>query len=102
MIRFRLDAKTKGISLGSKFGCNPNDDAIHLIQCTRDLGLELHGFSFHPGSPCEDPAIYVQGIHIARRLINVARSMNCNNVRVIDIGGGFPAGDSYPLSPVSI
>ncbi|KAJ8674588.1 hypothetical protein QAD02_005850 [Eretmocerus hayati] len=52
IIRFRCDAADSEVYLGTKFGCDPEEEAIRLIRGCRDLGLELHGFSFHVGSPC--------------------------------------------------
>ncbi|KAL6259627.1 hypothetical protein P5V15_009543 [Pogonomyrmex californicus] len=89
VIRIRCDAKNSPVSLGEKFGCEPCEEAVGLIQCTRDLGLNLHGFSFHVGTPCLEMDAYRRGIEICKRLIAVARSVGCNDVELIDIGGGF-------------
>ncbi|XP_076669168.1 ornithine decarboxylase 2-like isoform X3 [Andrena cerasifolii] len=93
VIRIRCDAKVTPLCLGSKFGCNPTEDAVHLIHLTKSLGLTLHGFSFHVGSPCGEVNAYSRGISMCKRLINIARTIGCNDVQLIDIGGGFP-GDS--------
>ncbi|XP_011863892.1 PREDICTED: ornithine decarboxylase 2-like isoform X2 [Vollenhovia emeryi] len=90
VIRIRCDAKNSDCDLGLKFGCEPDEDAVRLIQLTMDLGLTLHGFSFHPGSPCGELNAFSRGIGICRRLIAIAKSMGCKDVQLIDIGGGFP------------
>lgn len=90
VIRIRCDAKDSQIVLGLKFGCDPEEEAIRLIQFTKDLGLTLYGFSFHVGSPCGELNAYSRGISICRRLMAVARSIGCADVQLIDIGGGFP------------
>ncbi|XP_012536788.1 ornithine decarboxylase 1 [Monomorium pharaonis] len=90
VIRIRCDAKNSDCDLGLKFGCEPDEDAVRLIQLTRDLGLTLHGFSFHPGSPCGELKAYSRGIGICRQLIAIAKSLGCKDVQMIDIGGGFP------------
>ncbi|XP_011166787.1 ornithine decarboxylase 2 [Solenopsis invicta] len=90
VIRIRCDAKDSDVDLGLKFGCESNDDAVRLIQLTMDLGLTLHGFSFHPGSPCWELNAYSRGIGFCRQLIAIAKSMGCKDVQLIDIGGGFP------------
>lgn len=89
IIRVRCDAKNSGCDLGLKFGCEPDEDAVRLIQLTMDLGLTLHGFSFHVGSPCGELNAYSRGIEMCRRLIAIAKSMGCKDVQLIDIGGGF-------------
>ena len=89
VIRIRCDAKNSECNLGLKFGCEPDEDAVRLIQLTANLGLTLHGFSFHVGSPCGELNAYSRGIGICKRLIAIAKSMGCLDVQLIDIGGGF-------------
>ncbi|XP_011062600.1 PREDICTED: ornithine decarboxylase 1-like isoform X1 [Acromyrmex echinatior] len=89
VIRIRCDSKNSPILLGAKFGCDPCKEATYLIQCAQDLGLNLHGFSFHVGTPCLEIDAYLRGIEICKQLIAVAKSIGCNNVKLIDIGGGF-------------
>ncbi|XP_032673218.1 ornithine decarboxylase 2-like isoform X2 [Odontomachus brunneus] len=91
VIRIRCDAKVTQVVLGLKFGCEPNDEAVHLIRLTKDLGLNLYGFSFHVGSPCGELEAYSRGIAICKQLIAISQSIGCNNVQLIDIGGGFPS-----------
>ncbi|KAL6257017.1 hypothetical protein P5V15_011953 [Pogonomyrmex californicus] len=90
IIRIRCDSKNSECDLGLKFGCEPDEEAVRLIRLTLDLGLTLHGFSFHVGSPCGELYSYSRGIGICRRLIIIAKSMGCKDVQLIDIGGGIP------------
>ncbi|XP_058789933.1 ornithine decarboxylase 2-like [Phymastichus coffea] len=93
IIRFRNDAAVSDVYLGTKFGCDPGEEAVRLIRGCRDLGLELHGFSFHVGSPCGEVTALSRGIGICKYLIDVAHSYGLYDVQLIDIGGGIP-GDS--------
>ncbi|XP_011645833.1 ornithine decarboxylase 2-like [Pogonomyrmex barbatus] len=90
IIRIRCDSKNSVCDLGLKFGCEPDEEAVRLIRLTLDLGLTLHGFSFHVGSPCGELYSYSRGIGICRRLIIIAKSMGCKDVQLIDIGGDIP------------
>lgn len=77
--------------LGLKFGCEPEKEALRLIKLTKNLGLNLHGFSFHVGSPCgNDLEAYSRGIAICKQLMTFSRDIGCDNAQLIDIGGGFP------------
>lgn len=102
MIRIRCDAKNTSISLGAKFGCDPFKEAACLIQCTKDLGLNLHGFSFHVGTPCLEIDAYRRGIKMCDRLIGIAKTLGCGNVQLIDIGGGFESVHGKKLDMVCI
>ncbi|EFN89085.1 Ornithine decarboxylase [Harpegnathos saltator] len=90
VIRIRCDSKNTPVVLGMKFGCESHEEAVRLIQLTKDLGLNLHGFSFHVGSPCCEPEAYSRGITMCKQLIIVSKSIGCDDVQLIDIGGGFP------------
>ena len=83
-----------------KFGCDPGQEAIKLIQATRDLNLELHGFSFHTGSPCGEVMAMSRGIGICKYLIDAARLMGCNDIQLIDIGGGIPGDSDFVIDEV--
>lgn len=63
---------------------------MHLIQLTKDLDLNLHGFSFHVGSPCEEFEAYARGIAMCKQLITISKTIGFDKVQLIDIGGGFP------------
>ncbi|XP_072761190.1 antizyme inhibitor 2-like [Anoplolepis gracilipes] len=89
VIRIRCDAKNSLVSLGAKFGCDPQKEAARLIQHTKDLGLNLHGFSFHVGISCLELDAYRRGIKMCKQLIAFAKSIGCKDARLIDIGGGF-------------
>lgn len=92
VIRIRCDpvtANTNSYYFGEKFGCDHSSDAVHLIKATLNLGLTLHGFSFHTGSPCWEAKALCRGIDRCKNLINTAKAMGCQDVQLIDIGGGF-------------
>ena len=100
MIRFRCDSINSDAVLGQKFGCEPHHEAIELIHTTKDLGINLYGFSFHVGSPCGDMTTYERGIQIGKKLIDYARSIGCDQTCLIDIGGGFPGETNYGIERV--
>ncbi|XP_014484259.1 PREDICTED: ornithine decarboxylase 2-like [Dinoponera quadriceps] len=101
VIRIRCDSKNSPVPLGSKFGCEPDEEAVRLIQLTKDLGLTLHGFSFHVGSPCGELNAFSRGIGICKRLIAIARAIGCKDVQLIDIGGGFPGASGTDIDKVA-
>lgn len=90
VIRIRCDAKNTPVVLGLKFGSEPDEETVGLIQLAKRLGLNLHGFSFHPGSPCTEMEAYRRGIELCKQLINISKTIGYDNVQLIDIGGGFP------------
>ncbi|XP_014486971.1 PREDICTED: LOW QUALITY PROTEIN: ornithine decarboxylase 2-like, partial [Dinoponera quadriceps] len=101
VIRIRCDAKNTPTVLGLKFGCESNDETVRLIHLTKNLGLNLHGFSFHVGSPCGEPEAYGRAIEICKQLITVSKSIGCDNVQLIDIGGGFPGESGTNLDEIA-
>ena len=75
--------------LGEKFGCESKIEAKNLVDFIKNIGMSLHGFSFHSGSPCRDTLAVVRGIEKCKKLIKYARSIGCQDAKIIDIGGGF-------------
>lgn len=57
---------------------------------TKDLGLNLHGFSFHVCNPYAELDEYARSIRICMKLIEHAKSIGFNDANLIDIGGGIP------------
>ncbi|KAL6438466.1 hypothetical protein ACFW04_004515 [Cataglyphis niger] len=90
VIRIRCDAKNTPVVLGLKFGSEPDEETMSLIQLAKHLGLNLYGFSFHVGSPCGEMKAYARGIELCKQLINTSKAIGHENVQMIDIGGGFP------------
>ncbi|XP_012524638.1 ornithine decarboxylase isoform X2 [Monomorium pharaonis] len=102
VIRIRCDAKYIGTkSLGLKFGSQSDEETTRLIQLTKDLGLNLHGFSFHVGCLCKDYEAYAKGIALCKQLITASKAIGCDNVQLIDIGGGFEGQNGSNIDEVA-
>jgi diaminopimelate decarboxylase len=67
------------------------DETVRLIRACRDLGLNLHGFSFHVSSPTREMLALSRGIDACKYLIDVARTVGCYDVQLIDVGSGIPS-----------
>jgi ornithine decarboxylase len=78
------------VELSSKFGASPGE-AVDLIEAAFEAGLVVEGISFHVGSQCTNFQNYVQALEVADSLFKEARSRGHPQVRILDIGGGFPA-----------
>lgn len=102
VIRIRCDAKNTSVILGLKFGSEPDEETINLIKLAKHLGLNLHGFSFHVGSPCGEMEAYRRGIELCKQLINISKAIGHDNVQLIDIGGGFPGENGTNVDMVYI
>jgi ornithine decarboxylase len=75
--------------LSRKFGCAP-EMAIDLLRKARDLGLEPYGVSFHVGSQQTDLGQWAGAVGTAARMFSLLAEADIN-LRMINIGGGFPA-----------
>ncbi len=84
--------------LSRKFGCAP-EMACTLLQKARAQGLEPYGVSFHVGSQQTDVGQWSGAIAGAARLFWLLAEADIS-LRMINIGGGFPAhyrGEVPPL-----
>lgn len=97
----RLLVKTVGADwpLTRKFGCSC-DMATDLLERAGTLGLEPIGVSFHVGSQQTDPQQWRTTIADAERVFGACARRGLN-LRLLNIGGGFPAHYRTPVPPLS-
>jgi ornithine decarboxylase len=89
VLRLRVPNTGSMVELSSKFGALPGE-AVDLIAFAHNNKLEVEGLSFHVGSQCTNPENYNQALHLAAGIFDEARSRGFN-LKLLDIGGGFPA-----------
>jgi ornithine decarboxylase len=89
VLRLRVPNTGSMVELSSKFGALPGE-AVDLIAFAHNNKLEVEGLSFHVGSQCTNPTNYSQALHLAASIFEEARSRGFN-LKLLDIGGGFPA-----------
>jgi ornithine decarboxylase len=89
VLRLRVPNTGSMVELSSKFGALPGE-AVDLIAFAHNNKLEVEGLSFHVGSQCTNAENYVQALNLAAGIFAEARSRGFN-LKLLDIGGGFPA-----------
>jgi len=89
VLRIRCDATVAQCQLGMKFGCEPLTEAPRLLKLAAALGVTVFGISFHVGSGCQDPPVFRRAISAARDLFDLGHQLGFN-MRLLDIGGGYP------------
>jgi ornithine decarboxylase len=89
IIRLRVPNIGSMVELSSKFGIEPSD-AMQLIDAAIGMGMDVEGISFHVGSQCVNIENYMTAFIAASELLKAARA-KVYNIRLINIGGGFPA-----------
>uniref|UniRef100_T1DHT0 ornithine decarboxylase n=1 Tax=Anopheles aquasalis TaxID=42839 RepID=T1DHT0_ANOAQ len=88
LLRYRFDSTNVKVKLGSKFGCDPGQEAKHLLNLSRKLRLNVVGWCFNVGSMSSDAAVFYDAIRTGRTISDYARSIGFN-LSVLDLGGGF-------------
>ena len=89
VLRLRVPNTGSMVELSSKFGCDPGE-AVDLVQAAFEMGLVVEGISFHVGSQCTNFENFVQALNMAAAVMKESRSRG-HEIRILDIGGGFPA-----------
>lgn len=75
--------------LSRKFGCAP-EMAVELLRQAGLLGLDPYGVSFHVGSQQTDLAQWDGAVGAAAQMFSALAETDIN-LRMVNIGGGFPA-----------
>ncbi|MCX7776323.1 MAG: type III PLP-dependent enzyme [Spirochaetaceae bacterium] len=98
---FRLLTEGLGADwpLSKKFGSHP-DMARQLIKTAVRFGLEPYGISFHPGSQQRDVGQWSSALTQVAQLFNWARNELKVDLRMINMGGGFPANYIEPTESI--
>ncbi|HVC53254.1 MAG TPA: type III PLP-dependent enzyme [Stellaceae bacterium] len=84
--------------LSRKFGCSPRM-AVELLGKARRLGLDAYGVSFHVGSQQTDIGQWDGAIAAAAEMFSLLAEADIT-LRMVNIGGGFPAQYRGAISPV--
>jgi ornithine decarboxylase len=85
--------------LSNKFGCHPGE-AVDLVLAAFKLGLVVEGLSFHVGSQCTNFENFVQALNVADAVMKESKSRG-HEIKILDIGGGFPARYDEHVKPFS-
>lgn len=88
MLRISPDASGSSSEFDESFGAQ-RADWSRLIDCARDLSLNLVGVSFHIGGVCDDLHQFQHSISEAKDVFELARRSGYA-MSMLDIGGGFP------------
>src|SRR6266576_1844226 len=99
VLRLRVPNTGSMVELSSKFGCDAGE-AVDLIVAAFKLGLVVEGLSFHVGSQCTNFENFVQALEMAAAVLREAKSRG-HEIKILDIGGGFPAPYNKHVKPFS-
>jgi len=88
-LRIRVPNTGSMVELSSKFGASPAE-AVDLISMACDAGLTVEGLGFHVGSQCTNFDNYVQALSTSASIMEEAETRGIS-LKLLDIGGGFPA-----------
>jgi ornithine decarboxylase len=97
MLRLRVPNTGSMVELSSKFGALPGE-AVDLIAFAHSHNLVVEGLSFHVGSQCTNVANYSQALHLTAGIFAEAKERGFN-LKLLDIGGGFPAHYDAAIPP---
>nr|XP_055028855.1 ornithine decarboxylase 1-like isoform X3 [Misgurnus anguillicaudatus] len=95
VLRIATDDSKAMCMLSMKFGATLKTSRL-LLERAKELGLDVIGVSFHVGSGCTDPETYSQAISDARYVFDMGAELGYN-MKLLDIGGGFPGSKDIKL-----
>lgn len=87
VIRVLTDDSKSLCAFGIKFGA-PLVTVPGLLAKAKELNLDVVGVSFHVGSGCYDPSVYMDAIMRARAVFDMGKEAGYA-FTLLDVGGGF-------------
>ncbi|MCB1582577.1 MAG: type III PLP-dependent enzyme [Xanthomonadales bacterium] len=86
LIRVNFRNQDAVVDLSRKFGCELIKVPA-LVEQARKAGISIAGLSFHVGSQVPSPYAHIEAIE---QCVDVFKTMDDINWKILDIGGGFP------------
>jgi ornithine decarboxylase len=87
--RILCDGKGAEWPLSRKFGCAP-ERAIEVLEHAHRLGLDAYGVSFHVGSQQRNPEAWDAALKTTSEIFKTLSERGIQ-LRMVNLGGGFPA-----------
>ncbi|KAF9522835.1 ornithine decarboxylase [Crepidotus variabilis] len=87
VVRILTDDSKSLCAFGVKYGA-PLSTVPGLLAKAKELGLEVVGVSFHVGSGCYDPNVYMDALMRAHSVFVMGNETGYN-FKLLDVGGGF-------------
>ncbi len=100
ILRLRVPNTGAVVELSSKFGA-ASGESVDLIEAAFQAGLTVEGLSFHVGSQCTNFTNYTQALNLAAGIFKEAHERGHPEVKILDIGGGFPTAYDKHVKPFS-
>ncbi len=98
VLRIKVPNTGAMVELSSKFGADPGD-VVEMIGEAHSQGLVVEGLSFHVGSQTTNFENYIQALSVVSGIINEAKLSGYEKLKIVDIGGGFPAPYDVNVQP---
>jgi ornithine decarboxylase len=87
ILRILTDDSKSLCAFGIKFGASLVT-VPGLLAKAKELNLDVIGVSFHVGSGCYDPSVYMDAIIRARSVFEIGKQVGYT-FTLLDVGGGF-------------
>ena len=91
-LRLAVDDSKSICKFNKKFGCTIEEMDL-LFVLAKDLGLNIVGICFHVGSGCKSSEVFYSALETVNVAVYIAKQYDID-IKVIDIGGGFPGIDT--------
>ncbi|XP_046588330.1 ornithine decarboxylase [Neodiprion lecontei] len=89
LINFGCDSTTEVRRIGVKQGCDPVNEVPKILRKAKELGISVVGFSFNVGNQYAKPSAYTRGLRMALGMIDFAKSLGLEGIKLINIGEAF-------------
>jgi len=99
LLRLKVPNTGAMVELSSKFGAEAGE-AVDLIAAAEAQGITVEGLSFHVGSQTTNFQNFVQALDMAASVFEEAKLRGFTKMKVLDIGGGFPAPYDSNVQPL--
>jgi len=99
IVRLAAHDAPSAVPSEGKFGVDARA-AVELLLLAREYGLDPYGVAFHVGSQMLDPKAWQAPLAVVGRILDELDEHGVR-LRLVDLGGGFPARYATPVPPLA-
>ena len=87
-LRIHVENQGSDWPMPKKFGAEASD-ALEIIKKTREIGLEVIGITFHPGSQCRSVSNWTNSLMLVKNIFRECAQEGIT-LKMINLAGGIP------------
>ncbi|KAG9444189.1 hypothetical protein H6P81_015529 [Aristolochia fimbriata] len=102
LLRIKVDDSSANVPFGVKYGALLPEEVDGILETAVAAGINVSGVSFHIGTGASHGKAFASAIASAKLVFDRALQLGLPPMHVLDLGGGFTAGEQFDDAAATI